>query len=155
MIDHKTLRVAIAAIAMTAIPSTASACQGIQFESRLVWHNGAALQDIPEDQTQYRVRLHERDLRDAGARDLIRLTILPGENGYDAQDRSSVRSLMLVKPVGTSCSSATIPPAGDYFVVGRIVRNEEGNPILINGGALFYPAFRSVSAMRDLLPKPQ
>jgi len=97
-----------------------------------------------------RVRVSERSLRDVGARDLIWLAVLPNEGESADQSSSAPRSVMMVKPIGTSCDRALIPEPGDYFVIGRMARNEDGGSVIVNGSALFYPKFDSISVMERM-----
>ncbi len=128
----------------------AAACQGVQFESRLIVFNEAKQADVPEGMVQYRVRVTNYSLRNVYQRDLIHVQRLADDAPDEGEIDRALINLKLVKPVGTSCDYVLVPEPGIYYVTGTLVTGEDGKPVMVNGGALFRPYFTRRKAM-DLL----
>ncbi|MEP2735636.1 MAG: hypothetical protein ABJP34_05000 [Erythrobacter sp.] len=124
-----------------AAATPAAACRGPQFESSLVLFSSEKQAEVPKGMVQYRVRISDYSLRDVNKRDLIRVQVLKDEKVEGEPIDKATGRLMVVKPVGTSCDGAYIPPKGIYYLTGALAEDVRGKPISINGGKLFYPKF--------------
>ena len=100
--------------------SPAAACQGPQFESRFVLFYAKRQAEPPRGLVQYRVRITNYSLRDVYSRDLVHVQQLADEPPSEGEIDKAVGNLKIIKPIGTSCQSLSMPEPGIYYVSGSL-----------------------------------